>query len=296
MEQLSLDQHSDRRFRLEQGALCATFGPLKPAAALSGVARQAGLGAPAKFAMTGSGVAVIQAEIPLVAERRVCEKLADEALDAAILWPRLAAGPPAPDRMAFAEDEIESGLSQISWGFHQSDVGSYQIDAAPAPGHAMRVTLVAQGGALRVSTGSSLRADSPDVHRALAVFALESNSRLRLARIGVAEKDGAADIVWEAVLPAALPAVGAIPQLVEAVVYAQVLTRSSLSVLTDARVADTYLRHRPAARARRRRRAEAGGRSSRQAMPSAPPLPVAERVPVVDESTAGQCVTVERSP
>ena len=260
MEQLSLEQHPDRSFRLEHAALCGRFGPLQPTTALSGLARQTQLAAPAKFAISQQGVAEIRAEIPLVAERSVCEKLADAALDAAILWPKVTPEPHDPGHTAFSEDELESALSQIPWGFRQNDVGRYQIDAAPAPGHAMRVTLDAEGAALRVSTCSSLRASSPEVHRALAVFALESNSRLRLARISVAESEEKADIVWDALLPATLPAAGGIPQIVEAVVYAQMFTRRPLSVLTDPRVADAYLLHRPALRVHAPPRHEAGAR------------------------------------
>jgi hypothetical protein len=211
--------------------------------------------------------AEIQAEIPLVAERRLCEKLADAALDEALLWPEIAGDSHEPDfshnpgsslnpnslnpnslnpnLATFSDDEIDSALSQTSWGFRQQDTGSYQIDAAPAPGHAMRVTLSRREGCLRASTTTSVRAGSVEVLRALATFALESNRRLRLARISVADGNEQADIVWDAVLPAPLPVAGALASIVDAVVYAQMFTRRSLNVLTDPRIAAAYLRDRP---------------------------------------------------
>ena len=290
MEQLPLEKPLARRFWLEPGVLGARIGPVPLPKGLSGVAWQADLAAPAKFAQSRSGEVEILAEVPLVAERRVCEKLADAALDAAILWPEVRSEPRDPSRTVFSDQDVESALSQIPWGFRQKDAGLYQIDAAPAPGHAMRVTLAAQGSVLRVSTSTSVRACSPEARRALAIFAMESNRRLRLARIGVAEANEGANIVWDAVLPAALPAAAAIAPVVEAVVYAQMLTRRSVSVLADPRVANVYLRQRPLPEhgGQPQHTARARGRKSRR-----------QRAVAVTTATgvrgaAGQIVAVER--
>ena len=45
----------ERRFRVEGDALCARLGPLPLAAALSGIAQQSSLVAPAKFTLSGGG-------------------------------------------------------------------------------------------------------------------------------------------------------------------------------------------------------------------------------------------------
>jgi hypothetical protein len=268
---LSLQKNLARQFRMDTGALCARVGPVPLEAALSGVAWQTDLVAPAKFAISrishNDATAEIHAEIPDVAPRSVCEKLADAAIDAAIVGP-VESGPADPSQTAFSDEEIESALSQLAWGFRQRDAGIYQIDAAPAPGHALRVIFTAQGAALRASTATSVRAGTPEAQRALAYFALESNARLRLARISVREKIGdgksGADIVWDAVAPGTLPA-GAIVPIVEAVVYAQLYTRRSLSVLANPRVAAAYLRDRPAPRAgESARAAKAGKRAGQQ--------------------------------
>ena len=247
MESLPLDGHLARRFRIESGALCARLGPLSLEAALSGMAWQEELLVPAKFALARGGDAELHAEIPLIADRRMCEKLADAALDAALLGPRGGDEPHESGSGAVSDEDVELALAQGSWGFRQRDAGRYQIDAAPAPGHAMRVMLDARHGALRASTRASFRAGSSHVGRALACFGLECNRRLRLARLSVAVEDGRADIVWDAVLAATLPVAGAIPPLVEAVVHAQLLTRRSLAVLTDPSVAGAYLDRRPTA-------------------------------------------------
>ena len=104
---------------------------------------------PSRVVYVGPPNANREREIPLVAERQGCEKLADAALDAALLLTTAASDPREPDRVAFSDPEIESALSQIPWRVRQQDTGVFQIDAAPAPGHAMRVMLVAQGAALR---------------------------------------------------------------------------------------------------------------------------------------------------
>ena len=54
MEQLTLDP-GNRRFRIEGHALCARLGPLPFDAALSGIAQQSTLDAPAKFSISRSG-------------------------------------------------------------------------------------------------------------------------------------------------------------------------------------------------------------------------------------------------
>jgi hypothetical protein len=248
MQPSAIHENLARRFRIEPGAACARLGPLPLEAALAGVGWHCDLLVPAKFAVSRSGAAEIQAEIPLVAAPRTCEQLADAALDAAVDGPLAGFEHPAR-RPALADDEIESALSQLPWSFRRTDAGSHQIDATPAPGHAMRVTLAREGTTLRVSTTTSVRTVSPEIARALAYFALESNDRLRLARIGVRPGDEGAAIVWDWVVPEALPAAGAIPPVVEAVVFAQMLTRRPLRALADPSVAAAYLRHRPAAQA-----------------------------------------------
>jgi hypothetical protein len=245
MKQLTLDQHFARHFRLENDALCARLGPLPIARALAGLSWQSQLLVPAKFALSQTGDAELQAEIPLVAERRLCEKLADSALDAALLGEQTDDAPRDEDAPGTCRPEIEDALGELPWGFRETGADRYQIDAAPSVGHAMRVTVAGTAGALHAATRTSLRTDSQQARLAFRFLALESNNRLRLARIGVTDLDDGAAIVWDAVAPAGLPSAAAIPAIVDAVVHAQMLTRRSFSVLSDPRVAATYLRDRP---------------------------------------------------
>ena len=286
MEQLPLETNTARRFRMEDGALCARFGPVPLPAAISGLSFQSDLPGPTRFAIARSGHAEIQAEVPLVAERRLCEKLLDAAIDDGLAGRSAARKSDDPQNAPMSDPEIESALSQLPWGFRQRDTGRYQIDAAPAPSHAMRVMLELKGAALCASTATSLRGCPPDVHHALCCFALESNSRLRLARINVAATEEGVDIAWDSLLPAALASAGAISACVEAVVYAQMLTRQSFSVLANPRVAGAYLAQRPPAPAKDRSGHAAPGRGldpAKRAVPVTAPGATSTRQSVAVE-------------
>ena len=77
---------------------------------------------------------------------------------------------------------------------------------------------------------------------ALVRYALETNRRLRLARLSLGTGGGAAAwVVWDAVIPAELPLAAALREGVGAVTAARALTEAPLRALADPIVADAYL-------------------------------------------------------
>ena len=88
-------------------------------------------------------------------------------------------------------------------------------------------------------------------------YALEANSRLRLSRVSIGSGGGsAAWVIWDAVLPAEVPAEAALHEGVGAVATARALTEAALRALGTPAVADAYLalrtNSRPVATRRRK--------------------------------------------
>lgn len=233
-------------FRMHQGRfhLQATSEPIALRSAIAALERQPELAAPVKLVALGAGEAALMAEIPRALARAVCEDLARRALEAGWRWleggdAEASAG--GDDAMLF--ERVEGALEELRWSWERLEGGGYRVDAEVPEGiYRLRIGALADGE-LRLSTSTTVRARTVETKRALLHFALESNRRLRLARLAVAETEGErARAVWDAVLPAVLPPERTLIDAVEAVVDARVATGRALGALGDPRVAHSYLR------------------------------------------------------
>jgi hypothetical protein len=281
-----------RAFGGDARLLTACHGPLALPLALGALGREAGLPWPAKLVRRG-GLAALLAEVPRLLARRDCEELASSALDAALAWlvrgaPAGApeAGAPASGAAGGSENAARSenaagsedarvsagataaagGAELHGWvaaaaaalGFRaeMAEEGGERVYATPAGRPASRLRVArAAGGALLVSSATSVRLRAPRAAQALPLFALEASGRLRLARITVLPAAGAMRIAWEAVLPAALPPEPALACALEAVALARAETARLFAALAEAEVADAYLALRGTAPAARQKHA-----------------------------------------
>jgi hypothetical protein len=234
------------RFQIHQGRLHleATSEPIAIRSAFAALERQPELAAPVKLVALGAGEAALMAEIPRALAEAVCEDLARRALEAGWRWleggdAKASAG--GDDAKLF--ERVERALEELRWSWKRLEGGGYRVDAE-VPEGVYRVTIAALAvGELRLSTSTTVRSRTVETRRALLHFALESNRRLRLARLTVAEAEGErARAVWDAVLPAVLPPESTLIDAVEAVVDARVATGRALGALGDPRVAQSYLR------------------------------------------------------
>ena len=233
-------------FRMQYGRLHleATSEPIALPSAIAALERQPELAAPVKLIRLRAGDAALMAEIPHALSRTASEDLAFRALETAWHWladgdAGAAAG--ADDAMLF--ERVEGVLEELHWSWERLESGGYRIDAEGVEGiYRVRISVLADGG-LRLSTSTTVRASAIEAKHALLHFALESNRRLRLARLSVATSEGGrARAVWDAVLPAALPPERTLIGALEAVVGARVATGRALGALGDPRVARSYLR------------------------------------------------------
>lgn len=237
------------RLRIRLGSLYleATSEPMALARALAALERQTELAAPAKLVLLRDGEAALMAEIPRAVPREDCEELALRALEAGWRWlDDGASGAEAAGRgNGVAREQVEESLDELSWSWQRLESGAYRVDA-DSPDGRFRVQIGALSeGDLHLFTATTVRAGAAEAKRALPHFALESNRRLRLARLGVAGTQGErARAVWEAVLPAALPPERTLQGALEAVVGARVATARALAALGHPRVAGSYLRLR----------------------------------------------------
>jgi hypothetical protein len=242
-------------FRIQVGLLHleAKSEPLELPRALGALARQPALAAPAKLVLLQRGEASLMAEIPRAVPRAAGEELVLSALEEGRRWLENGA---AAENVAgrsggggggngMQPESVEQVLGELPWSWMPDESGAYRVDAKGSDGtFRLRITGSPAGG-LRLSSSATLRAGAPEVKHALPLFALESNRRIRLARLGIAwSGDERARALWEAVLPAALPPERTLRGALEAVVGARSATARALAALCDARVAGAYLRLR----------------------------------------------------
>jgi hypothetical protein len=233
--------------------------PLPLETARLGMSRQQELIAPVKFSLTpdgNSGCAI--AEIPLVADPHDCEKLAGQALDMLEAWiesgysPQAAAtsGGETPQVARDTDDPIDSEiartLDEIGWSWETTGETGYRVHLVTDAGSLGRVEIQRIGSnAVRASSVSTVEVNSIIARDALDHFALESNRRLRIARITVSSAEGeATQLVWDAVAPAALPVAAVLPRLIDSVGFARSETNLALVALSDESIAAAYLDHR----------------------------------------------------
>jgi hypothetical protein len=246
-------------FQVRSGPLQleATSEPLAIEIAVAALQRQAELAAPAKLVRLRSGEAALMAEIPRALSGTDAEALARRALEAGWRWlgeDAAAVGPAGRARgngdgsdlgargNGMAREAVEEVLGELAWSWRLLESGGYRVDAG-GPDGSFRVQIdPLPAGGLHLSTSAALRVGAPEAKRALPHFALESNRRLRLARLGVTAGGGErARAVWEVVLPAPLPPERTLRDALEAVVGARVATARALGALGDPQVADAYL-------------------------------------------------------
>ena len=215
--------------------------------AIVGLGWQADLPAPVKLVGDREGPstgAALRAEIWAGAGERVAQ-LAREALSLGRRWlDEGLPGSPSTHAVANAETwrELVPRPSEVLPG------GSLRVHAPGEPG-SVRLQLDAlPGGAARVWTASAVPVASPQVARALALFALDANRRLRLARLSLsaATHGGTTDrviarVVWDAVLPAEVVGEDAVRAALEAVAAAHAETRRALRALSSRTLAEAYL-------------------------------------------------------
>jgi hypothetical protein len=261
LELFQVAARAERRLEIEPDVVVARLAPLAPERALAALRAQPALAAPAKLALAPGGAAELWAEVPRQRDLALARRLASEALDEAANWldqtapltggarePALAA--PGSARLP----EVEVALAALAWPRERAADGAFHLYARSGIDAARVRVAEREGGCVVLSTETALRLAAPRALEALAHFALEVNRRLRLARVSVAADGGAARLVWDAVLPAELPADGALGLLAQALVGARAATLRAFAALNDPRVAESYLR----ARASRARRASAG--------------------------------------
>ena len=258
-----LPQQLMQTVRLETDAriVIACFGPLA-AEDRHALARQVDLVAPAKLALSRDGDCELRAEVLRVdgldgtdgangLDGADAEKLAIRALDVGRVW---LAGETLPPPGAPAQAEgLAGAIAELppAWAWEPAEDGGFRVHAT-AFGESVRLSVHAVAGSARVMARSILATPDPDAGPALLRFALETNRRLRLARIGLATPNGESTAVtWDAVTPSGMELSSVLPATVEAVVRAHAATRRSLRALCHLAIARHYLDAREAAPRRR---------------------------------------------
>jgi len=142
-------------------------------------------------------------------------------------------------------EALEEALASLPFAWRRLEDGSHRLDVEHE-GVLARLGLETRWpGSVRVVATGAVALRGPSALEALAHFALETNRRLRLARLCVARAgDAVASVVWDAVLPGSLDLHAALPAAIEAVAAARALTERSLRALADERLASPYLTRR----------------------------------------------------
>jgi len=235
-------------FQLRVGSLHleATSQPIALARAITALERQPELAAPAKLVLLGRDEAALMAEIPSVVSRTESEELALRALEEGWRWlDGASAACEADPSNGICCEHLEALLDEVRWRWQRLETGGYRVDAeGPDGSYRLRIGVLSDGD-LHLSTSTTVGVSASEAMRAIRCFALESNRRLRLARLAVEGVEGErARAVWDAVLPGALPPELTLLDALEAVVGARAATARALAALCEPRVAETYLRLR----------------------------------------------------
>jgi hypothetical protein len=241
----------DPKVSIDPFVVEAWAAPLPRALVLERLALQPELEQPAKLVLSGGGEPALLAEVAHRGDPRAAEPQARDALRAALAWIK---GDGRTQPNGAAPIDLAELLASLPWGSERREDGSYYVSTQDG-GVSARLLVQALGAAsLRVSSSTSLKVDAPSAGRALPLFALEVNRRLRLARLsvtGIAE--GSADVVWDAVLhapsiagasPDAARLEQALLEVTTAVAGARGETLRTLRALGTPRVAETYMRLR----------------------------------------------------
>lgn len=212
------------------------WGPLADDAR-GALARHAELHAPAKLVLSSRGCCELRAEV-LRTRGTDAARLARHALDLGRAW---LAGESPPGIAGPSPEEVSSALGELpgAWAWERDEDG-FRIHAT-AFGESLRLRVVGVSGGVQVIARSTLATAEPETRAALEHFALETNRRLRLARIGLAPAEAVTAVTWDLVTPAGVDLGAVLPGAVEAVVRAHAPTRRSLRALCHTEVARAYL-------------------------------------------------------
>jgi hypothetical protein len=229
--------------RPESTLLTARLGPLPIARALDRIADLTRLRAPAKLVLRAGGEACLLAEIPRAIARDRAEACVRTALDDAARW---LDDPVDPARTPDPAQATKAGLAEAAADLAGSLVsqpdGCLRLDA---PGGARLQLDVDANGTTRVACQHAVEVVSPEPARALTRFALETNGRLRLARLAVAwDGSAVATLTWDALLPAGLPLGRTLSHAAQAVSSAWAATHRPLRLLASEPLASEFLRLR----------------------------------------------------
>ncbi|MFQ5667695.1 MAG: hypothetical protein ACE5I7_14880 [Candidatus Binatia bacterium] len=236
------------RLHVEPVLVAATVGPLPLGCVLASLGRQSSLAAPAKLSLSASGEARLVAEIARNGDHPRAGEQAFAALAAALQW--LRDGTDCDPNTEVAPQPISPNLdcaiAALGWTAEPAANGQLLIQArGPRVDARIRAQSHRHGAIQLAMAPAAIRVANPRAARALALFALEANSRLRLARLSVTPPvEGMMRAVWDCVLPGELELDHWVESAAEALMVARAETDRPLRALGTTPVADAYLRAR----------------------------------------------------
>ena len=238
---LAKASHPTPKLRIEPQLVEALAAPLPLELVADHLARQPMLLAPVKLVLSSTGEAGVLAEIQLAADREGSEAHARDAIEHALAWLESESKESPALRGASPAVDLPTVLEALPWEWERHEDGTCHVNVTE-DGFSCRVAVeTATEGWLRVSTSSALKLQGGDASRTLPLFALETNARLRIARMSVSDADGgAARVVWDG-----LALEGALADAVSAVALARCATARALRALCVPQVASAYLKLRP---------------------------------------------------
>ncbi len=225
-----------------------TWGPLPLEAAVEAVTGGKHCFLPAKAFLRPRAGAGMLIELPADEHRAVTERRVNLAEAALSAWlsadgrPLLAQADPLP----VTSNQIADAISALGWQGRLIDEKNREV--IPATGLSCRRLFLRQTelGHLRVSLATkSVSIDSQHCARAITLFALESNWRLRMTRLSVAfPQSQAACLTLDLVLAGGSPLDHWLAGAAETLVACAEMTERSVRALANDAVAATFLRGR----------------------------------------------------
>jgi hypothetical protein len=217
--------------------------PVPQQLAESALARQPGLPWPAKLVRCESGEVGLVGEVPRLVEPRAGAAIVRRAVEAARVWLDAAEPDPAATSSdAWTAEELEDLLDETAYPWQLLEDGACRLDVThDGVVGRMELRRVTAGG-LRLCGRGAVGVGDGRSFLAQTRYALEANSRLRLARVSVGSGGGsAAWVVWDVVLPGEVPLEAALREGVGAVATARAVTEAALRALATPAVAEAYL-------------------------------------------------------
>jgi hypothetical protein len=216
--------------------------PVPETLAESSLPRQPGLPWPAKLVRFESGDVGLLGEVPRLVEPSAGAGLARQAVEGARAWLDAAEAPGGTMGPGWTEAELVELLAEAPFPWRLLEDGQCRLDVA-LDGVVGRVELGRlTAGGLRLCARGAVGVGEGRSFLAQTRYALEANSRLRVARVSVGSGGGAAAwVAWDAVLPPELPLEAALREGVGAVATARASTEAALRALATPAIAEAYL-------------------------------------------------------